>query len=324
MMNTSMNKACKVLPGTIIKGKWHGNTYRILKMLGCGATGSVYLIESSKGYAALKISENSMGITSEVNVLKRLAKVQGSCLGPSLIDVDDWFNTASGKMLPFYVMEYVKGEHFIQFIKNNGAIWIDVLILQLLSNLEELHQSGWVFGDLKPDNLIVTGPPPKIRCIDVGGTTINGRSIKEFTEFFDRGYWELGTRKAEPKYDLFAVGMIIINAVFQKRFSKKGNSKEQLIQIINSHPFLNERKQVLTKALFGSYSSALEMKQDLLHHVSNANLQRKRNVQAQSKPKRTANNRKRKKKKSKGLIETLVIMVCLAFLYSLYIFATLL
>lgn len=96
------------------------------------------------------------------------------------------------------------------------------------------------------------------------------------------------------------------------------------MQIINSHPFLNERKQVLTKALFGSYSSALEMKQDLLHHVSNANLQRKRNVQAQSKTKRTANNRKRKKKKSKGLIETLVIMVCLAFLYSLYIFATLL
>ena len=67
--------------------------------------------------------------------------------------------------------------------------------MQLLNDLDKLHQNGWVFGDLKPENLIVTGPPPKIRCIDVGGTTIKGRAIKEFTEFYDRGYWGLGQEK---------------------------------------------------------------------------------------------------------------------------------
>ena len=39
---------------------------------------------------ALKMSDNGMSITSEVNVLKSFAKVQGSALGPSLLDVDDW------------------------------------------------------------------------------------------------------------------------------------------------------------------------------------------------------------------------------------------
>ena len=34
-----------------------------------------------------------MSITSEVNVLKSFAKVQGSTLGPSLLDVDDWETT---------------------------------------------------------------------------------------------------------------------------------------------------------------------------------------------------------------------------------------
>ena len=84
------------------------------------------------------------------------------------------------------------------------------------NDLDKLHENGWVFGDLKPENLIVTGPPPKIRCIDVGGTTIQGRAIKEFTEFYDRGYWGLGSRKAEPTYDLFAVAMIMINTAYPK------------------------------------------------------------------------------------------------------------
>lgn len=324
MMNISMNKACNVQLGTVIKGKWHQNSYKILKALGFGATGAVYLAESSSGLAALKLSENSMGVISEVNVLKRLAKVQGTSLGPYLIDVDDWHNHASGKVLPFYVMEYVKGEHLITFIKKKGTVWIDVLIIQLLSNLELLHQSGWVFGDLKPDNIIVTGPPPKIRCIDVGGTTIAGRSIKEFTEFFDRGYWELGTRKAEPAYDLFAVAMIMINAVFPKRFSKKGNGKEQLQQIIHSHPYLKERKHVLTKALFGSYSSASAMKKDLLHFPSAATQQKRAAVQTKKQSAASRSSKHKRKKKGGGVLETFVIVVFLAVLYSVYVFAYLL
>ena len=74
--------------------------------------------------------------------------------------------------------------------------------------------------------------PSRIRCIDVGGTTIQGRAIKEFTEFYDRGYWGLGTRKAEPAYDLFAVAMIMINTAYPKRFNKKTGGISQLREAI--------------------------------------------------------------------------------------------
>lgn len=181
-----MNQVCNLIPGTVVNGKWNGENYTVLRLLGKGATGNVYLADSKNKKVALKLSENSMAITSEVNVLKRFSKVQGTSLGPSLLDVDDW-KVDSQKILPFYVMEYVQGNNFLEFIQERGIEWADVLILQLLSNLEKLHQQGWVFGDLKPENLLISGPPPKIRCIDVGGTTQQGRSIKEFTEFFDRG-----------------------------------------------------------------------------------------------------------------------------------------
>lgn len=81
-------------------------------------------------------------------------------------------------------MEYVRGPLLLDFVKQKGDEWIVVLMVQLLSNLAHLHQEGWIFGDLKPDNLIVSGPPATIRCIDVGGTTKAGRAIKEYTEFF--------------------------------------------------------------------------------------------------------------------------------------------
>ena len=80
-------------------------------------------------------------------------------------------------------MEYIEGKNLLSFIREKGTAWVPILILQLLSDLDNLHQQGWVFGDLKPENLIVTNTPVKIRCIDVGGTTKVGRAIKEYTEF---------------------------------------------------------------------------------------------------------------------------------------------
>src|SRR6478672_7785295 len=212
MMNHSLKSLCKVNPGTVILGKWHQNKYTIVKELGFGANGIVYLAEHNGAQVALKMSDNGLSITSEVNVLKSFAKVQGSSLGPSLLDVDDWLNNRVS--VSFYVMEYIDGPNFLSFIGQKGKSWTVVLLLQLLKDLETLHQNGWVFGDLKPENLIISGSPSRIRCIDVGGTTIQGRAIKEFTEFYDRGYWGLGSRKAEPSYDLFAVGMIMINTAY--------------------------------------------------------------------------------------------------------------
>ncbi len=133
--------------------------------------------------------------------------------------MDDW--EINKESLPFYVMEYVKGKELLAFMSTKDFSWSGVLILQLLNDLHQMHEAGWIFGDLKPENLIVTDPPYKIRCIDVGGTTMRGRALKEYTKFFDRGYWGFGTRKAEPSYDLFAVAMIMINICYPKRFPKK-------------------------------------------------------------------------------------------------------
>ncbi|WP_342434013.1 protein kinase [Neobacillus sp. FSL H8-0543] len=329
MMNHSLKSLCKVSPGTVLTGKWHSNKYTILKELGFGANGIVYLAKYKNTHVALKMSDNGMSITSEVNVLKSFAKVQGSALGPSLIDVDDW--KSSRGQISFYVMEYIQGPDLLTFIQQKGKSWMPVLFLQLLNDLNKLHENGWVFGDLKPENLIITGPTPRIRCIDVGGTTIQGRAIKEFTEFYDRGYWGLGTRKADPAYDLFAVAMIIINTAYPKRFNRAAGGISQLRESIRLQKDLLPLEKLIVKALQGHYLNALEMRADLLLLVmdkKNTNTPQKAATtlksgqnganQKVSSP-RTRHHYRKSKKKSRWM-ETILITVVISLLYILYIF----
>lgn len=272
-MNT-LPKKDKVLlkRGTVIEGKWHRNRYKIIRMLGSGTVGTVYLCSHKGQFVALKISEQSMSMTAEVQVLKTLGnlKVQDSRLGPYLMDVDDWL-LANGKTLSFYVMEYIKGESLQTFIHKNGTSWITVLLFQLLEQLELIHRSGYVFGDLKSENIIVTNHPPTIRLIDVGGTTKIGRSVKEYTNFYDRAYWRLGTRLAEPSYDLFAVAMVILAVFYPKKFTRvKHNNvyiKRKLLQIKSLEPYA----PVLLKAIEGKYTSAKQMRDDLFKRMMRMN-----------------------------------------------------
>lgn len=317
MNSIKMSQVCNLPSGSKIIGKWHKVPYRIIKQLGYGATGSVYLAESPSGQVALKIGLDNMAITSEVNVLKHFSKVQGQILGPSLIDVDDWV-TREGNY-PFYAMDYLNGKDVLNFLSGKGTEWTGLLMVQLLSDLDRLHRAGWVFGDLKPDNLIVVGPPPRIRWLDVGGTTLLGRSIKEYTEFFDRGYWGLGTRKAEPTYDLFAVAMIIINVYYPSRFEKRGDSLKLLKQKIERKPPLKHYEDVLYQALQGKYKDAQLMRKDLVEIISKST----HTTIKREKVDLNKNNNNRNKnttKKSKGFLETILFASFLLLAYTLYLF----
>ncbi|ENH97636.1 serine:threonine protein kinase [Gracilibacillus halophilus YIM-C55.5] len=249
--------------GTMIKGKWHHQTYRVIERLGAGAIGTVYLCESSQKKVALKLSNHSHSLTSEVNVLRAFKQVQGHSLGPALLDVDD-FVTNNNCIYTFYVMEYLSGEPLHDFIKKRGMEWIYSLLIGLLNDLQALHENGYVFGDLKLDNLLVTHKPTRLKWVDVGGTTQQGRLIKEYTEFYDRGYWHMGSRKAEPSYDLFALAMVVIRLFYPNGFLKRNDPKKTIQQKV----YQNIREPLLQafvmQLLQGKFHQAKEAKQFLL------------------------------------------------------------
>lgn len=281
--------------GTRIIGKWRQNRYTVIRKLGSGMIGSVYLCVHKGKHVALKISRQPLSMTKEVNVLKSLDKAQDKFLGPSLFDVDDWVKNKN-ESYSFYVMEYIKGVSFTTFMRRQTSEWIGPMLIQLLDQLHHLHKTGWVFGDLKADNLIVEDQSKRVRFIDVGGTTKMGRSLKEYTEFYDRGYWGLGSRKAEPSYDLFALVMIFLTIYYPNHFKRRTNSILHINNKINRINDLLPYERQLKKAIKGEYQSAQKMKQEIIHLL----LKKKR---------------QNKEKQSKSMLEPILILIVVNVFY---------
>lgn len=262
-MTTVLKKhGVNIAPGTVVQGVWRKNKYDVIRRIGEGIVGSVYLVQHRGKLFALKISKQSHSITMETNVLESLQKVQGHFLGPFLLDVDDW-RSPNGKVFSFYVMEYVQGESLASFLKNHGSDWLGVFLLQLLDQLQKLHEQGYIFGDLKIEHVIVELSPPTVRFIDFGGVTKRGRAIKEFTEFYDRAYWRLGTRKAEPSYDLFALVMIFIHLFHPQQFQRGKHPKQMLLMKLKETRGLHPFTDVFKKALLGRYPTSASMVRDV-------------------------------------------------------------
>ncbi|MCM3786509.1 serine/threonine protein kinase [Neobacillus mesonae] len=252
-------------PGMVITGKWKQNKYVILKMLGKGANGIVYLVqrEPGGGRYALKMGFNGVDLQSEINVLTSIEKQYSQYERKNssyLKEVDDY--RINGTDIPFYVMKYVRGEPLHHFIRKHGSDWIALTGLRLLKKLAELHRLGWVFCDLKPQNVLVTSYG-EVELIDYGGVSPVGRSAKQFTEWYDRGYWNAGSRVADPKYDVFSFALLLIHLLEGdelKRLAGDGlpqlRGMGSLTSLIQRSERLSPYKSWLKLAVQGKYDNA--------------------------------------------------------------------
>ncbi len=261
--------------GTVVTGKWRRGRFIIRRVLGKGANGIVYLVqkEGSRDPYALKMGFDTMDLQSEINVLMSLqSKRKASGLGsgsskggprmPYLLEVDD-FKSGDGD-IPFYVMRYVRGSSLHHFIRRRGKEWIGLTGLRLLEKLNGLHRSGFIFGDLKPENVMVSDVG-HVELIDYGGVSSIGRSVKQFTEWYDRGYWNAGSRTSDEGYDLFSFAVLIIQLLNQEELKAAATqhlpqtrSPVQLLQLVQRSPALKSYADWLGRAIRGEFAGSHE------------------------------------------------------------------
>ncbi|MEK8133003.1 AarF/UbiB family protein [Paenibacillus filicis] len=246
-------------PGTVIVGKWNQNTYQVERLLGEGANGKVYLVRRGKKQYAMKLGFDVVDHQSEVNALKVLSRSSTS-FQHVWIEADDveW----NGIEYPFSVMRYIKGRSLTDFLRSKGLDWTYLIGLNLLRKLEELHASGYAFCDLKAENMLVT-EYGEVELIDFGGATAKGRSVKQFTEVFDRGYWGAGSRTADDGYDLFSFAALMLSVTDRERkfvqaagMLPQNRSVETLLEMLGHNRQLRAVEPVLRKALTGRYTTS--------------------------------------------------------------------
>lgn len=200
-------------PGMVIQGKWKHQTYRVVRLLGQGANGSVYLVWRDQVQAALKIGPDVTALALEYTHLENLAiHPLSTCkLGPAVFELDDIaFQGVSWSIL---VMEYIAGIPIDQFIQDKGSNWVPLCLLKIARMMEQLHALGYSFCDLKPANILFDVQTAQARFVDFGGITHHTQAVKEFTEAYDRAWWGRGSRKADGYYDVFALGMLGVQLV---------------------------------------------------------------------------------------------------------------
>lgn len=246
--------------GATLVGKWKGNSYVVEKLLGEGANGKVYLVSQNWSWYALKIGANSIDLQSEINALKALEKRSGTSHAGYLKDVDDCL-LSDGKEYPFYTMRYVKGQNMSAYMNEHGVEWFSLLALNLLRRLGSLHAAGFVFGDLKVENIMVSDYG-QVELIDYGGASLIGKSVKQFTELYDRGYWNSGTRSADPAYDLFSFSVLCVQLFAPRKLAQlttellpQQRSVEHLMDIVKQTPGLAPYEGWLLKAFHGHFLS---------------------------------------------------------------------
>ncbi|MDQ1910932.1 serine/threonine protein kinase [Paenibacillus sp. GD4] len=262
-MTTSFEPALSA--GAIVQGKWNKAQYRVERLLGEGANGKVYLVRFGKQLYALKMGYDALDHQSEVNALKALSKSPTS-FSQYLLDVDDFH--MEGTDYPFCVVKYIRGQTLGEFLRQNGSDWIRLVGLNLLRKLTELHSQGYIFGDLKLENMIVTGYGD-VELIDFGGVTEKGRSVKQFTEVYDRGFWGAGSRKAEESYDLFSFAVLLLASGDTERklqrysgFLPQNRQVDLLLEMLGRSPSLAEVAPLIRRMLQGEYATSKQAMQD--------------------------------------------------------------
>ncbi|MGA4995141.1 protein kinase domain-containing protein [Nonomuraea bangladeshensis] len=145
--------------------EWIGH-YRVLRSLGRGGQGSVYLAAAPNGTrVAVKVLHDLVDETArarfarEVEAARRVATFSTA----RVLDVD-----ISGRF-PYIVSEFVDGPSLEQLVKKHGPRDEDGLTRLALSTagaLAAIHKAGVVHRDFKPSNVLIGPDGPRV--IDFG------------------------------------------------------------------------------------------------------------------------------------------------------------
>jgi serine/threonine-protein kinase len=143
--------------------------YRLLEQLGEGGMGIVFLAERSDTAkrVAIKFLPGAAMSPARRELFTHEMKTHARLSHPSIAAQYDAGSLPDGT--PWFVMEYVKGEHFLDYCQTRQCS-LEVrlkLFRQVCVALEYLHRQGIIHRDLKPSNILVddTGTP---KILDFG------------------------------------------------------------------------------------------------------------------------------------------------------------
>jgi eukaryotic-like serine/threonine-protein kinase len=226
--------------------------YRLIKILGQGGMGAVYLGQHIVIGRQVAIKFLHAEFASNPDVVKRFyreAQAAAAIRQRNIIEVLDVGVAPWNE--PFLVMEYLEGESLAAMLERAGPVDLPVacgVVEPALLALAAAHAQGIVHRDLKPENIFLVcreGEPPVVKLIDFG--------VSKFTKSGDNTkLTQTGSLLGTPSYmspeqarglaevdlrsDLYAMGVILYQMLSGRLPYLGANYNELLIKLLTEDP----------------------------------------------------------------------------------------
>jgi len=142
-------------PGEVFAGR-----YRIIKQLGQGGMGAIYMVEDiiTTRQRALKLMHPNLISSSDARVrFEREVRVGARIQSEHIVEVFDAGVDPRG--YPYLVMELLRGEELAAMIRRVGRLSSQdalPILAHVARALDRAHQQSIVHRDLKPENVFIT------------------------------------------------------------------------------------------------------------------------------------------------------------------------
>ena len=211
-----------------IRGRWSGKRYILQRKLGSGGIGEIYLVKDEYGKSfAMKVSRDLVSITKEYGYLEKFSPMG---FAPKAYELDDC--EKDDAVYHFFIMEYVEGDTLREALKKERLSFRNKLdIVRIIADvLRRINEKGFVYTDLKYENIMIDRKNGLVRLIDLGSITPIGDRVKEYTPMYDRSNWNAGNRIADLSYQVFSVMILLLSMLLSRDVDPE---KEQLGKMIN-------------------------------------------------------------------------------------------
>jgi len=247
--------------GESLVGKAFG-PYRILRELGRGGMGSVWLAERADGLfarqVALKLVHASLVGTAMTERFAREREILGALNHPHIARLLD-AGFSAGQ--PYLALEYVEGVPLTAYCDEQRLplrARIE-LVLQVLSAVQHAHRNLVIHRDLKPSNILVT-PDGRVSLLDFGIAKLMREGEARETELTQLAGRALTPDYASPEQiagapittasDVYALGVVLYELICGNRpYRLKRDSRGALEDAILSAEAVRPSQSAITEAI---------------------------------------------------------------------------
>jgi serine/threonine protein kinase len=232
-------------PGTVIRGK-----YRIVRTLGHGGMGTVYLAEHML-LGRLRALKFILGhLAQDPRFVKRFRQEAQTAIElrhSNIVEVVDLDQAEDGT--PYIAMEFVDGPD-LRTVLQSGALPIERAIAiarGVALGLGVAHAKGIVHRDLKPENILLAGhrssaPHPKladfgIAAMNDAATAISRTSMMLTPEYASPEQWRgMPLRQLDGRADLYALGGVLYEMLTGRNPFQAENAEGWMYQHLEFEP----------------------------------------------------------------------------------------